>query len=136
MAPEQCREEGHVIVAGIPQMGFALRTDRVGIRADQRVDGREALIWGLTGLPVIHDLPQQGDQRIGLLLVLAVVVLKGFLALVMKLLHAADKHLGHVIQGLSRPDADQGDGQRDPFGLLHGLHPRDVQGPGLVGEAL
>ena len=98
--------------------------------------GLEPLVWGLTGLPASDDLPQQGDQCIGLLLVLAAVFLQGFFALVMELLQAADQHLGQVIQGLGRPDADQGHGQRDPFGSCMACIRETFKARGLVGKAL
>ena len=73
-------------------------------------------------MPIADDLPQQGDEGIGLLLMLAAIVGQGVIGLLMELLEAADEHLRQVIQGLSCLDTDQGDREGDPFGLLHGLH--------------
>ena len=46
MGSEERQQEGQVIVPGIAQMGFTLRTDGLGLRADQGVDRLEPLLWG------------------------------------------------------------------------------------------
>jgi hypothetical protein len=96
-------------------MGFALLPDRLGIMADQRVNRFEPLLWWLFRLPTSDDPSEQGDERIGPLLVLETVCCQRFVALVMSLLHPADEHRREIIQGLSGADPEQGHRQGHPL---------------------
>ena len=104
--------------------------------SNQRVHRLESLRWRGARLPIADDLPQQGDEGIGLLLMLAAIVGQGVIGLLMELLEATDAHLRQVVQGLSRLDTHQGDREGHPFGLLHGLHAGGVQRSGFFGKAL
>src|SRR2546426_12540836 len=107
MGREERHQEGQVIVPGIAEMSVALSTDGVRLRADQRVHRLKSLHWRGARLPIADDLPQQGDEGIGLLLMLAAVFGQGVIGLLMELLEATDEHLRQVIQGLSRLDTDR-----------------------------
>jgi hypothetical protein len=117
-------------------MGFALRPHRLGLITDAgRACGMPRL-GRLVGLPVTDHRPQQGDERIGLLLRLVPILLQRFLALVVPLLHAPDQHVRQVIQGLGGTDTNQGHGERQLFRLLGGLHPGGVHGSRCICQAL
>jgi hypothetical protein len=72
-AGEQKRQ---VVVPSIRQIRFAPLTDGVDILPQQCANRPELLFCGLTALPAAHNLTEQGDQGIGLLLVLIPVVIE------------------------------------------------------------
>jgi hypothetical protein len=117
-------------------MGFALRTNRLGLITNAGRECGEPLLWRLVALPVTHNLSQQRDECIGLLLVLLPVFLQRFLALVVQLLHASNQHIRQVVQGLRGSDTNQGHGECQLFQLLGGLHPGGVHGPRFIRKAL
>src|SRR5882672_8041184 len=136
MGPEEWPEEGQVIIARILQMRFTLRQDGLGPSADQGIDRLTLLLWGFTRLPAADNVAEQRHEGIGLLLMLLAIVRQRFLGLLMQFLHTTEEHRDQIIESLGSADTNQGDGDGVPLRLREGVHPRHIEGPGLLSKSL